>query len=143
MKRSLLSILFVFVATPLFAGSFTVRDWNGPYSFHFDGIAFNANGTFLANISAIGQVVADGKGNFTSGSRSITFGNTVSEQTLTGTYTVNPDGTGHAVVTHQPGNLVQEFDTVLTDDGREFNFNATKSGIPNVFVVVQGEGEKQ
>ena len=67
MKRSLLSILFVFVATPLFAGSFTVRDWNGPYSFHFDGIAFNANGTFLANISAIGQVVADGKGNFTSG----------------------------------------------------------------------------
>jgi hypothetical protein len=56
---------------------------------------------------------------------------------------VNPDGNGHAVVTHQPGNLVQQFDTVLTDDGNEFNFNVANSGIPNVFVVVQGEGKKQ
>jgi hypothetical protein len=143
MKRSLLSILLVMATTPLFAGSFTVHDWNGPYSFHFDGQAFNSGGAFVADIAAIGQVVADGNGNFTSGSRSITFGNTISEQTLTGTYTVNPDGTGHAVVTHQPGNLVQEFDIVLTGDGRQFNFNATKSGIPGIFVVVQGEGQKQ
>jgi hypothetical protein len=144
MKRSLLSILLVLVATPLFAGPhFTVRDWNGAYSFHFDGIAFNTNGTFLANVSAIGQLVADGNGNFTSGSRSITIGNTTTEQTLTGTYTVKPDGTGHAVVTHQPGNLVQQFDIVLTDDGNEFNFNVTSHGIPNVFVVIQGEGKKQ
>jgi len=144
MKRSLLSILFVLVATPLFAGhNFSVRDWHGAYSFHFDGVALNANGTFASYLSAIGYLVADGNGNFTSGTRSITDNGVVREETLTGTYTVNPDGTGHAVVTFQPENLVQTFDTVLTDDGNQFNFNITNSGIPNIFAVVQGEGRKQ
>jgi hypothetical protein len=144
MKRIILSILFVLVAMPLFAGpSFSVRDWKGAYSFHFQGVALAANGTVISNLCAIGTLVADGKGNFVSGTRSITDSTRVSEETLTGTYTVNPDGTGTAVVTFQPGNLVQQFDTVLTDDGNEFNFNVTNSGIPNVFAVIQGEGKKQ
>lgn len=149
MKRSLLSILFVLVATPLFAGpNFSVRDWRGAYSFHFDGIALFANGTtvtFAAYISAIGHLVADGNGNFTSGTRSITDNGNVREETLTGTYTVNSDGTGQAVVTFtgKLGTLVQTFDTVLTDDGNEFNFNITNSGMPNILAVVQGEGKKQ
>jgi hypothetical protein len=121
MKRSLLFILFVSVAMPLFAGpSFSVRDWKGAYSFHFEGVALDANGTVISNLCAVGYLVADGKGNFISGTRSITDNTAVTEETLTGTYTVNPDGTGNAVVTFQPGNLVQRFDTVLTDDGNEF-----------------------
>jgi hypothetical protein len=149
MKRSLLSILFVLVAMPLFAGPhFSLRDWHGAYSFHFDGVALRGDtGALIAYLSAIGQLVADGSGNFTSGTRSITDNTTVRNETFTGTYTVNPDGTGHAVLTivstAQPGPLVQQFDTVLTDDGNEFNFNITNSGMPGIFAVVQGEGKKQ
>jgi hypothetical protein len=144
MKRILLSLLFLVLATTLFADPvFSNKDWSGAYSFHFDGTAFNNNGTFLADVAAVGTIVLDGNGNVTGGTRSIAFGNSVSEQTLSGTYTINPNGTGHAVVTHNPGNLVQGFDVVLTDEGRKFVFNATASGIPNVFVIAQGDGEKQ
>ena len=145
MKRSLLSILFVLVATPLFADpNFSVRDWHGAYSFHFDGVALDGiNGPLIAHLSAIGHLIADGNGKFTSGTRSITDNGAVREETFTGTYTVNPDGTGNAVLNIQPANIVQEFDTVLTDDGNAFYFNITKSGMPNIFAVVQGEGEKQ
>ena len=145
MKRSLLSILFVFVAMPLFAGpNFSVRDWHGAYSFHFDGIALKGiNGPLIAHLSAIGHLVADGNGNFTSGTRSITDNGAVREETFTGTYTVNPDGTGNVVLTFQPANIVQKFDTVLTDDGSEFNFNITDSGMPGIIAIAQGEGMKQ
>ena len=45
--------------------------------------------------------------------------------------------------TSTAGNATITTDTVLTDDGNEFNFNVTNSGIPNVFVVAEGEGKKQ
>ena len=133
---------------PLFARPiFSLRDLHGAYSFHFDGEAFDAaTGNFESRLAAVGHLVADGNGNFTSGTRSFTDGKNVFEQTFTGAYTVNPDGTGHAVLTVQFAPnvvIVQEFDTVLTDDGNEFYFNLTKAGIPDVFAVVQGEGKKQ
>lgn len=145
MKRSFLSILFILVATPLFADPhFSLRDWNGAYSFHFDGIALNGiNGPLIAHLSAIGHLVADGNGKFTSGTRSITDNGAVREETFTGTYTVNPDGTGNAVLTFLPASIVQKFDTVLTDDGNVFNFNITDSGMPGIIAIAQGEGQKQ
>jgi hypothetical protein len=145
MKHSLLSTLFILVAIPLFADpNFSVRDWHGAYSFHFDGVALNGiDGPLITHLSAIGHLIADGNGKFTSGTRSITDNGAVREETFTGTYTVNPDGTGNAVLNIQPANIVQEFDTVLTDDGNAFYFNITKSGMPKIFAVVQGEGEKQ
>jgi hypothetical protein len=145
MKHGLLSTLFIFVAIPLFADpNFSVRDWHGAYSFHFDGVALNGiDGPLIAHLSAIGHLVADGHGNFTSGTRSINDNGDVREETLTGTYTVNPDGTGNAVLTILPANIVQKFDTVLTDDGNEFNFNITDSGMTGIIAIVQGEGKKQ
>ena len=61
MKRILLSLLFLVLATPLFADPvFSNKDWSGAYSFHFDGTAFNNNGTFLADVAAVGTIVLDG-----------------------------------------------------------------------------------
>jgi hypothetical protein len=141
MKRIL--ILFALVTLPVFA-DFDPHDWRGAYSFHFDGVAINSTSrAFVANLAAIGRFDADSAGNFSNGTRSLTFGTAILEQTFTGTYTVNPDGTGHAKLTFQPNNIHQEFDTVLTDGGREFNFNATVSGIAGVNAVVQGEGKRQ
>lgn len=87
-------------------------------------------------------MVSDGRGNITSGVRTLNLNGTVAQQTFTCTYSVNPDGTGSAVCpldTPLPGApAVETFDFALEDRGRAFRLLGTTAGI-----TVLGSGAKQ
>jgi hypothetical protein len=67
---------------------------SGQYAFSYTG--FDADGLFFA----AGSIVADGNGTITSGLLDLnTFSGVFSNLTLTGTYTVNPDGRAEILLT--------------------------------------------
>src|SRR4030095_8079797 len=72
--------------------TFRNADVEGPYAFSFEGTVIGAG-----PVAATGVVVADGKGNITSGVRTLNVSGFVAQQTFTCEYSVNPDGTGSAV----------------------------------------------
>jgi hypothetical protein len=107
--------------------TFRDSDVEGPYAFSFDGTLIGAG-----PVAATGVVVADGRGNITSGVRTLNLNGTVAQQTFTCTYSVNPDGTGSAVCpldTPLPGApAVETFDFALEDRGRAFRLLGTTAG---------------
>jgi hypothetical protein len=58
--------------------TFRDSDVEGPYAFSFDGTVIGAG-----PVAATGVVVADGRGNITSGIRTLNFNGTVAQQTFT------------------------------------------------------------
>jgi hypothetical protein len=119
---------------------FTVGSVRGSYGFSWDGtVGAGTSGAVPA--AAVGLLVADGEGNFTEAVRTLTVNGSVSRQTATGTYTVNPNGTGSAVlhVNFGAGPLVTEtFEFVIVKGGREAPFIGTNPG-----VVIRGVAVKQ
>jgi hypothetical protein len=117
--------------------TFRDADVKGSYAFSFDGTAIGAG-----PVAASGVVVADGRGNITSGVRTLNFAGTVAQQTFTCTYSVDPNGTGSAVCPLEdplPGApAVETFDFVLEDKGRAFRLLGTTAGF-----TVLGSGVKQ
>lgn len=117
--------------------TFRDSDVEGPYAFSFDGTVIGAG-----PVAATGVVVADGKGNITSGVRTLNINGAVVQQTFTCTYSVNPDGTGSAVCPLDTALLgapdVETFDFVLEDRARAFRLLGTTAGI-----TVLGSGAKQ
>jgi hypothetical protein len=117
--------------------TFRDADVEGPYAFSFDGTVIGAG-----PVAATGVVVADGKGNITSGVRTININGFVAQQTFTCEYSVNPDGTGSAVCLLDnplPGApAVETFDFALERRARAFRLLGTTAGI-----TVLGSGAKQ
>jgi hypothetical protein len=117
--------------------TFRDADVEGAYAFSFDGTVIG-----VGPVAATGVVVADGKGNITSGVRSLNFNGFIAQQTFTCKYTVNPDGTGSAVCPLDnplPGAPdVETFDFALEDRARAFRLLGTTAGI-----TVLGSGAKQ
>ena len=68
----------------------------GGYGFGVSG----TSGTFVE--AGSGVVVADGNGNITSGEETVNIGGTSCHSTLTGTYSINANGTGSVAVTITP-----------------------------------------
>jgi hypothetical protein len=116
---------------------FRDADVEGPYAFSFDGTLIG-----VGPIAATGVVVADGKGNITSGVRTLNVNGLVAQQTFTCKYSVNPDGTGSAdcaVDNPLPGAPgVETFDFALEDKARAFRLVGTTPGF-----TVLGSGAKQ
>jgi hypothetical protein len=116
---------------------FRDADVEGPYAFSFDGAVIEAG-----PVAATGVVVADGKGNITSGVRTLNFNGFVAQQTFTCKYSVNPDGTGSAICPLDnplPGApTVETFDFALEKRARAFRLLGTTAGI-----TVLGSGAKQ
>ena len=116
---------------------FRDADVEGPYAFSFDGTVIGAG-----PVAATGVVVADGRGNITSGVRTLNVNGFVAQQTFTCKYSVNPDGTGSAVCPLDnplPGApTVETFDFALEDRARAFRLLGTTAGI-----TVLGSGAKQ
>lgn len=75
-----------------------------------------------------GQFFADGKGNILEGSRSLSEGGEFEDEVFTGTYTVNPNGTGNIKldVSYKlpDGSIIpaciEDVDFVITQHGEEF-----------------------
>jgi hypothetical protein len=102
----------------------------GTYAFtvHGQAITVGANGGFTSNalIDGVGQIDFDGNGNFTQHdyvvmNSALVPGGSTDEDGFhsgeTGTYTVNSDCTGNAVLTLGPGNT-RSLELVLADNGR-------------------------
>jgi hypothetical protein len=122
---------------------FANRDFKGDYAFHLDGVLTSAPGSAVVTAydAAIGQFTADGAGNITQGTRSVSANGTIVEETFTCTYNVNPNGRGKATCNFSVFGI-STLDIVLWDDGNEFYFNVTSmstSGKP----VLQGVGKRQ
>jgi hypothetical protein len=116
---------------------FRDADVEGPYAFSFDGTVIGTG-----PVAATGVVVADGKGNITSGVRTLNVNGFVAQQTFACEYSVNPDGTGSAVCLLDnplPGApAVETFDFALERRARAFRLLGTTAGI-----TVLGSGAKQ
>lgn len=78
---------------------FSERDIRGPYGFFFQGfvtVTTPDDSSLPVPVSAVGHLVADGRGQLPTGSRTLNFGGIVLEQEAQGSYEVRPDGTGTA-----------------------------------------------
>ena len=113
--------------------NFSNADLKGDYSFFLDGF-LTADGQ-LVPVAASGQVEADGDGNFTNAVRILNVGGVVFRQEASGTYTVNPNGTGSAeltVVTVDPTGIpdsTESFDFTITDHQSQLQVVDTTPGL--------------
>jgi hypothetical protein len=116
---------------------FQDADVEGPYAFSFEGTVIGAG-----PVAATGVVVADGKGNITSGVRTLNFNGFVAQQTFSCKYSVNPDGTGSAVCpVDNPlpkAPEVETFDFALENRAKAFRLLGTTAGF-----TLLGSGAKQ
>jgi len=94
MKTLLLSLCFVLLSTTAFAGGFSNQSVKGCYGFNFHGVVVHE--AVAAPIAAAGRFCSDGKGNMTELTRVLHIPGLVLDQTATGTYMVNADGTAEA-----------------------------------------------
>jgi hypothetical protein len=121
---------------------FTNRDFKGDYAFHLDGVLTSPGPVVTAYDAAVGRFTADGEGNITQGTRSVSANGTIVEETFTCTYNVNPDGTGKATCAFSVFGT-STLDIVLRDDGEEFYFNVTSMPGTTGKPVLQGVGKRQ
>ena len=63
---------------------FTNRDFKGDYAFHLDGVLTSSGtATVTAYDTAVGRLTADGAGNITQGTRSLSANGTIIDETFT------------------------------------------------------------
>ncbi|MGD1026148.1 hypothetical protein [Candidatus Binatus soli] len=84
--------------------AFSDASLNGTYSTRFSGFwlipsTTTGNPPSLSPIAGFGNLTADGTGNITGGTETFNAGGSVCTGTITGTYSVNPDGTGALTLT--------------------------------------------
>jgi len=95
---------------------FTNRDFKGDYAFHLNGVLTSPGPVVTAYDAAVGRFTADGKGNITQGTRSVSANGTIVEETFNCTYSINRDGTGKATCAFSVFGT-STLDIVLRDDG--------------------------
>lgn len=142
----LLSGMLLIAVVPAHAkqgNTFFTGDLRGTWSFAFDGVLL-VEDTGVP-LSAHGRLVFNGRGVVPEAVRILNVGGMVFRQTATGTYEVNPDGTGVAefeVVTVDPSGAlpdsIETFEFVLTDNEHELQFISTTPG-----VVARGAAKRQ
>lgn len=144
---------------------FSERDIRGPYGFFFQGfvtVALPDASSLPVPVSAVGHLVADGRGQLPEGSRTLNFGGIVLEQEAEGSYEVRPDGTGTATIEvtipdqtgapptglELPMTTIETFSFVITNRAAGIPFigrsilNA-ESGEPVGAVTIRGEAHRQ
>jgi len=116
---------------------FTVHDFSGRYAFVISGDV--TQGPVVGPLAAVGVIEADGHGNIPFATRTLNVGGQliVQNDEATGTYTMNPNGTGTATFFAASGGGPQTFDFALTSRDESF-FVSTIVG-----VVAQGPAHRQ
>jgi hypothetical protein len=86
---------------------FSTASLSGTYVFTANGTNFNSNSLF----ATAGTFVADGNGNIASGTRDTIYdtGPRTLDESITGTYSVNQDGRGQAVLNGHSGRVIYRF----------------------------------
>jgi hypothetical protein len=91
------AITMLFAASASAGGGFSKRSIKGTYASTFQGFVIDSGSLLPINGTAV--ITADGKGKI-SGHESFVFNGTIcTDVASTGTYTVNPDGSGTTSVT--------------------------------------------
>jgi len=90
--------------------------------------------------AAVGQFTADGKGNLTNGSQTVSQNGVIHTQTFTGTYSVATNCTGHATVHITGGGTVTA--NIVADDGNKglqiIDTGGIGGGVAAGFSLAQG-----
>lgn len=103
--------------------NFTNASVEGYYAGYANGSVVTPQG-FVPFVSVV-NTIFDGKGNL-SGTQTLNLGGQVIRRTASGTYKVNPDGTGSATIAVSfPPNTVAPVDLVLSDNGRQMTLVQT------------------
>jgi hypothetical protein len=111
----------------------------GPFGYSMNGYVYDRFGNYYF-LSAVGRLTSDGNGALT-GADTLSLDGTVGKRKYTGTYTVNADCTGSAVLTISEGTALgtgANFDLVLADGGKQIDFVQTDSSF-----VFSGTAKKQ
>ena len=108
----------------------------GPYASHVTGSVYTPSGAEVGDIAGVTVATADGMGHISGHGWTSTNGTPVA-QTVTGTYTIDPDCSGTAHLVFTPGTAVTAF-IVLADHGRILNLVETDAG-----TVISGEAIHQ
>ena len=114
------------------SSGFSNSNLNGTY-------AYSGNGVGAGNLaeSAVGVVTADGKGNISAGESTANIGGTICHLTsISGTYSVNSDGTGTASIT---GTLDPQSISNGCASGQSTLFLAIANGGNTVLLVNQSQ----
>lgn len=106
----------VLICVPAMAQRFKPSDLRGDYSFHFQGTLIQ--GTNALPIAAVGVLTLDGEGKVTKATRFLNVAGVVVKQSATGTYTLEPDGTGTATF------------LVISDEGQPPSGSVDTRGVP-------------
>ena len=123
MPLSILRTVIVFLAAVVLGQSqsqpYNLTSLNGAYAFDIAGSAYDLNG-YPDLIFEMGMLTADGAGNLT-GNGTLSLNGSIIRRTFTGTYTINPDGTGSMVLYPTFGPNIHA-DLVLASGGRSVKF---------------------
>lgn len=120
-------------------GVFTKRDLAGRYASYATVTIFDPSMNRTLHGTCVGVVTFDGRGRFTD--REVhSYDGAIVRDDFTGTYTVNPDGTG--VMHFISENETFDYQFVISNDGKEITFLVTfPEDVPGV--VSQGTLKKQ
>lgn len=137
-------------------GHFSNHDVQGNYGFVFDGVLIDRNDGTTVPIAAVGQFLADGKGQVLSLIRTLNIGGEVEKAQARGLYTVNPDGTGTAEFSVRTlavdGSVrsqgIERFSFVLDTSGKTIHFIGLEMKGANdedrgIGIVLRGEAQRQ
>ena len=98
---------------------------NGSYGYAVEGWLLPPLVSELAADAAAGQFTADGAGHF-SGADTVSFGGTIENRTITGTYQINANCTGSYIFQDSLGN-VAHFQLVVSPNGQQLSAIETDS----------------
>jgi hypothetical protein len=104
----------------------TVKSIAGPYGFLLSGWT-NATGPTLP-VATLGRLTFDGKGGITGTITYVLNGSAAAPETITGTYTMNPDCTGNATVTPANASSGDHLSLVSMNQGVVINLLQTDMG---------------
>jgi hypothetical protein len=112
-------------AQPTPSTGYTAAALNGAYDYGITGSAADIYGN-VTQIREVGRLTADGAGNLT-GSSTVSINGSVVRRTLTGSYSINPDGSGSATLYPSWGPPIN-MDLFVSGNGLTAEFVVTDSG---------------
>jgi hypothetical protein len=107
------------------APGYSAAALNGTYVYRLAGSAVDFYGN-VTPIREVGRLTPDGAGNIT-GSSTVSIGGYLVKRTLSGIYTVNPDGSGSATLYPSWGPPI-DLDLFLSSNGQSVEFVVTDAG---------------
>jgi len=133
LHKSLLNVSAVVALSLAVWGQCSDANVTGKYGFGIHGFAKNAQ-----PISIAGYIKADGKGTFTATESGSIGGTIFTNVPVSGTYSINPDCTGSAIV--KAPKAVNHFNLVVVSGGKSLQTVSADAG--NVEIeVVQAQGK--